>query len=199
MSKNILKTKFIVISLIYLFLSVNTSLAQDSSSSDQLNSTYFVSLNYGTQMSGIKEEDFVSSNYSPLFNITAGKWFTSYLALQAGYKGFYFNYISDDVKHHYNYFYGEVVVNLNNAIQPDRYNKNWNLLLHAGAGYFYNHFYGKPNICANVGIQNTYKIADKFHVILDVSAIMGWDIYQGDEDILPGVTVGVSYYFHLFP
>jgi hypothetical protein len=146
-------------------------------------------------MSGIKDEDFVSSNYTPLFNIAAGKWFLPYLAFQFGYKGFYFNYIGDNIKHHYNFFYGEAVINLNNVIQPAGINRSWNLLFHGGPGYFYNHVYGKPNVCLNIGIKNSYRITNQFHADLDISSIIGWDIYQGDEDILPGVTIGVIYYF----
>lgn len=197
MNKNIFKTKYIVICLVLVFLTVSNHLAQDSPSSAQLKPVYFVSLNFGYQMSGIKDEDFVSSNYSPLFNLTAGKWFTEYLALQIGYKGFYFNAIADEVKHHYNYFYGELVVNFNNIVHPSRINKNWNLLLHGGPGYFYNHTYRKSNLCLNIGFQNSFQITDQIQMNLDIASIIGWDIYQGDEDILPGITVGVVYIFDI--
>jgi len=155
----------------------------------------FVSLNYGYQMSGIKDEDFVCSNYSPLFNMAIGKWFLPYLALQIGYKGFYFNYIGDDTKHHYNYYYAEAVVNLNNVVQPKRINKSWSLLPHAGAGYFYNHVYGRPNLCANIGLRNNYQLTNQLQATLDFTSIIGWDIYQGNEDILPGIAVGITCVF----
>lgn len=29
----------------------------------------------------------------------------------------------------------------------------------------------------------------------DIAAIIGWDIYQVDEDILPGITIGLTYNF----
>jgi len=188
------KTHLIII-LFLSFLPAAKSQVQDSSSLIDSEQSWYVSFNGGLQMSGIKDEDFVSSNYSPLFNITVCKWFLPHLALQIGYKGFYFNYISDGIKHHYNYFYGEAVLNLNNALQPERINKNWSLLLHAGAGYFYNHVYGKANLCANIGLQNNYRLTNQFQAALDISSIIGWDIYQGDEDILPGMTVGLVYSF----
>ncbi|MBK9285077.1 MAG: hypothetical protein IPM51_12290 [Sphingobacteriaceae bacterium] len=158
-----LKKNCLIISLILLFLSVNKSQAQDSSNMIEAEQTWFIGINAGMQMSGYKSEDFISSNYSPLFNFTAGKWFSPLLALQIGYKGFYFYSISDDLKHHYNFLYGEAVLNLNNAIDPERSNKDWSLLLHTGVGYFYNHSYGKPNTCVNIGFQNTYQIANQFH------------------------------------
>ena len=193
-----LQKKYLLISLILLFLTAAKTQAQNSANMIESGLSYFASLNYGYQMSGIKDEDFVSSNYTPLFNISAGKWLAPYLALQIGYKGFYFNYIGDEIKHHYNYFYGEAIVNFNNIVHPKRLNKKWSLLLHGGAGYFYNHVYGKPNICANIGVQNSYQLTNRFHATLDISSIMGWDIYQGNEDILPGITVGVTYFFKMY-
>ena len=170
--------------------------SQEPRSSDSVTKLKrFVTINCGCQMSGIKSEDFVSSNYTPLFNAVAGKWLRPYIALQIGYKGFYFNYIADDVKHYYTYCYGEAVLDLNEAIFPEKINKHWSLLLHAGPGYFYNHHYGKPNLCANVGVQNTCRLNSRLQINFDVSSIMGWDIYQGNDDILPGITFGMSYNF----
>jgi|GEM_PF-2126902 len=184
--------------LIYTILTIliNTeAYSQNLSTIDAHAPTYFISLNYGIQMSGIKDEDFVSSNYSPLFNITAGKWFTQLFSIQIGYKGFYFNAIADDFKHHYNYFYAEAIINLNNFVDSDRENRIWNLLLHAGPGYFYNHLYERASLHFNIGIQNTFQLSDHFHASIDIASIVGWDIYQGDEDILPGITIGLTYNF----
>ncbi len=154
---------------------------------------WFVSSSFGYQMSGIKSEDFISSNYSPLLNVTAGKWFTPSLALQTGYKGFYFNTISDNQKHHYSFFYGEAVINVNSFFKKYKPNQIWCLYLHAGPGFFYNYFYSKPNICANLGVQNTFRLTSQLYANFDIAAIVGWDIYQGDEDILPGILVGLKY------
>jgi len=92
--------RYLSISLILLLFIVPNSQGQNKSNQNEAENSWFVSANYGYQMSGIKNEDFVSSNYTPLFNFTLGKWFSSYLALQIGFKGFYFNYIEDDIKHH---------------------------------------------------------------------------------------------------
>lgn len=180
------------------FTIVTKSYAQNSSDLEELETNGFVSVKFGTQMSGIKDEDFVSTNYSPFFNITTGKWLTTYLALQIGYKGFYFNSIADVYKHYYNYIYGETVINVNNVLFPKRVNKKWSMLLHGGGGYFYNNFYGKGNICGNVGLQNNYNLSKRFDINIDISSIIGWDIYQGNLDILQGVTVGVTYFLNIY-
>lgn len=189
--------KSVIISIFLTFLVISKSNAQNSNETEKLENRYFISLNFGSQMSGIKDEDFISSNYSPLFNFTAGKWFTPYLAFQIGYKGFYFYTIADEIKHHYNYLYGEAVINFNNFISPNRRNRNWNILLHGGPGYFNNHVYRRASIHMNLGIQNTFQLTNQIHASVDIASIVGWDIYQGNKDILPGVIFGVTYLFFI--
>jgi hypothetical protein len=154
-----------------------------------------ITLRVGAQMSGIKNEDFVAANFSPLLNISFGKWFSPVLALQIGYKGWYFNTIADEKKHNYGYYYGEAVLNANRLSRHYRESCKWSLYLHCGSGYFYNYDYNRPNICADMGITNNYRLTDHLQACLDVSAIAGWDIYQGDADILPGLSVGIAYLF----
>lgn len=192
-SRNLRTLIFIVL----LFFMANISIAQsaDTVSSKSLPLTWYVSIAGGTQMSGIKDEDFINSNIAPLIVVTAGKWFTPYLALQIGYKGSYFNSIADDIHHHYGYYYGEMIWSVNQLIKPSSALPKWRLNFHGGGGYFYNYLYQHSSICANLGLQNSFKIIKNLYASLDVAAIMGWDIYQGDEDILPGISIGVSYEF----
>ena len=154
---------------------------------------WFISADIGVQMSGIKSEDFINSNYSPLINIHAGKWLTPSFALQMGYKGWYFNTISDSIKHFYTFIYGEVIINPITLISKNKKPRTWSLFLHIGSGYFYNNEYNQPNICANFGITNNIRIIKNLLINIDISSIVGWDIYQGDADILPGLTVGITY------
>jgi hypothetical protein len=156
----------------------------------------YISLAAGAQMSGIKNEDFISHNIAPLMTVSAGKWFTPLLALQLGYRGNYYNTISDDKKHYYNYFFGETVFSLNKLVNPKKQLSKFGILFHAGSGYFYNHDYDRPNICAHFGLSADYKLTEWLSTFINLSAIMGWDIYQGDEDILPGVLFGLSYQIH---
>ena len=165
----------------------------DPTTSESSRLHWFLTGAGGIQMSGIKNEDFISSNIAPLVDISTGKWFTPYLALQIGYRGYYFNTIADSNRHHYGFYYGEVVIDLNRLIKPTPTPGMWSLHLHAGSGYFYNYHYRQPNICASFGLVNNLRLTKHLHVFLDLSAIFGWDIYQGDEDILPGVTVGLTY------
>ncbi|MCD4832948.1 MAG: hypothetical protein K8R31_04070 [Bacteroidales bacterium] len=162
----------------------------------QYNKKWFISSAYGVQISGIKSEDFISSNVTPSFLLSVGTWFTPEIALQIAYKGFYFHTISDNDKHYYNFIYGDVLLNLNRIFNfANSIEGRWSIIIHPGAGYFYNNYYNRPNVCGNIGITNSVRITEKIDLFIDVSAIIGWDIYQGDEDILPSCIFGVSYSF----
>lgn len=183
---------------IFFFLLSITALSQNETNSDSLNDQkkWFVSAAYGVQMSGIKDEDFISKNTAPSVLLNAGLWFTPDIALQIGYKGSYFNTISDDDKHPYYFIFGEVLLNINELISGAKENKNkWSLIIHPGAGYFYSKYYDRPNVCGNIGIMNNMKIMNHLDIFVDVSFIVGWDIYQGDEDILPTAVLGLTYSF----
>ena len=185
-------SRFILAAFVFLNLSVAAQNSEEPGNSAK--KQWFLSSTVGMQMSGIKAEDFISSNYTQAFSLSAGVWFTNELALQLSYKGFYFNTISDEVKHHYNFIYGELVFNLNEMLNGSAiWDKKWSLLLHPGAGIFYNKHYDRPNICANMGLMVSYKISAKFDVLFDASAIFGYDIYQGDDDILPSLGLGLKY------
>ena len=182
--------------LILFILSCSIVFSQETSTltNIQFKKRWFASAAFGTQMSGIKSEDFIGHNFVPSFSFSIGTWFTPEIALQISYKGLYFNTISDDFKHHYNFFFGEVLLNINEFLNGTRLNdKRWNAIFHPGAGIFYNKHYNRPNICANLGLMNTYGISKRFDLFLDVSAVFGYDIYQGDDDILPSIGVGLTY------
>ncbi len=190
--------KFIFLLIIFNLLA-RISYAQNcfSQYTQTSNNSWYVSAGIGIQISGIKSEDFISSNVAPSIGLALGKWINPQIGLQLGYKGPYFYTISDKDKHHYSFTYGEVLLNLHNSFTKHRTNRSkWNAIMHTGAGYFYNGYYDEPNICGIIGLANTYKISSHFDIVMDVSAIMGWDIYQGDEDILPSLNLGLIYSFH---
>lgn len=182
----------ILIRILIISISIN-SICFSLGKEPPLFKTWDFSAGIGSQMSGIKPEDFVRSNYSPLLSISGAKWINTIFALQLGIKGVYFNAISDNDKHYYSFIYSEVIINTNSLINKFDSNRIWNLNIHGGPGFFYNFYYGKPNLCGNLGIQNSIRINHKLEVYLDISSIVGFDIYQGDEDILPGLLLGLTF------
>ena len=144
-------------------------------------------------MSGIKGEDFVFTNYSPFFSASMGYWFAPTIALQLGYKGNYYYLITDNKKHYYSFYFGEATIDLRKLFLDSPYPHNAGLMLHLGAGNLYSYDYKRPNICATFGVTGSTNITSRMAIILQVASIIGWDIYQGDEDILPNLSFGVMY------
>jgi len=156
---------------------------------------WYIRANFGIQISGIKSEDFLASNLSPLVNVSAGKWISPAIALEAGYQGWYFNTIVDSIKHYYTFLFGEVIFNMNNLISKPKDQRVWYLLIHLGSGFFYNNHYNHPNICGTLRVKNAIRLNDFLRLNIDFGAIVGWDIYGGDGDILPSTSAGLTYTF----
>jgi len=191
--KKIFKYKGLII-LLFVFISVIKSQQLGSTLLSPSPKQWFVSAAWGGQISGIKNEDFIISNLSPSIKLNTGLWFTPEIAVQLGYKGYYFNYIGDSEKHFYNFYYGEALFNINEFFNSSLINNSkWFFIIHSGAGYFYNKYYNRPNVCGNLGLMSLKRIKNYLSIFVDVSAILGWDIYQGNDDILPSCVVGVTY------
>lgn len=154
---------------------------------------WFSSFDLGLQMSGIKSEDFVYSNYSPVYRISLGRGFSTNFAVQVGYQGKYFLAISDDLKYEYSFFFIEGMANLTELIFNSNELRKYNLWFHTGPGYFYHKIYNRSNLHWNLGCSNTFDLSKKIGLKLDVSAIIGWDIYQGNNDILPNISMGILF------
>jgi|GEM_PF-2997603 len=145
----------------------------------------FFNLSVGVQMSGIKNEDFVLNNYSPKIDLSVMKSITQGFGLQVGYQGYYFNTIANTDKRRYTYISGSLVTCV---VQRA---KKFDVSLLTGSGLFMNHYYKRPSICADMGVVSSFVLANQ-HFNSKISAIMGWDIYQGNADILPSLTLGYS-------
>ncbi len=188
--------KYIISTFLLLFTFTSDIMLAQSSGGVNIDKkkTTFVDLYLGTQVSGIRKEDYVASNFAPFFQFSIGNWFTPYLALAVSYQGPYFNYIGDNVKHNYLYIDGAAIFDVNRLIDKE-YNGLWSISLVGGSGYFHNYVYGRPNICATAGIIAELKLKNNFSLKCKLSNIMGWDIYQGDEDILTSISIGGSMRF----
>jgi hypothetical protein len=181
-----------------LFLIINTSLlyGQLNIENTKFEKNWFIGIDYGIQMSGIKSEDFIRSNYSHLIRVVGGKWFNTKVGFQVGYQGEYFNTIADNDKHFYNFYFIEGVLNVKNILFSNRKNNSfYDLIFHGGLGLFENKYYGNSTIHFILGATNNFTITNSVKFKIDVGAIVGWDIYQGDNDILPSLSTGLVYLF----
>lgn len=190
--KALLNNNLLLKSTLLLYFFSNIQYGQSHAVSNDI--VWFISTGYGAQISGIKSEDFISSNVSPVTSLNIGRWFSKEIALSIGYRGVYFRTIADKEKHYYNYFNGRVFLNLNEIFKIKQiFINKLDFRLIAGTGYFNNNYYQRPNICSEVGIHLNYSISEKISLYSETSAVIGWDIYQGDEDILPGILFGINY------
>ncbi len=166
------------------------------SQNDNKKNSWFLSIDYGVQMSGIKSEDFISSNYSPVYRLSSGKWLNKYIGVQVGYQGRYFNTIENSDKRFYNFYYVEGILDIKNILKmSNTKNKVHELIFHGGLGYFQNQYYENSSIHSVLGASNNFFLTNKINLKIDISAILGWDIYQGNQDILPNSSVGLIYRF----
>ena len=63
-------------------------------------SKWFIITELGSQISGIKNEDFIKSNISPLFLFEIGKEINDVSSVKIGYRGPYYNLIIDNKKYY---------------------------------------------------------------------------------------------------
>ncbi len=166
-----------------------------NSSRNTINKKWFLNVDLGIQMSGIKSEDFVDSNYSSLQRISAGKWLNHTFGVRVGYQGRYFNTIDHFRRRYYDFYFVEGLIDIRNLFSKVKKERTYKLIGHIGGGYFFNHDYDRANIYSFLGLINSVSVSKNFNLTLDISAIAGWDIYQGDSDILPGLSLGVVYLF----
>jgi hypothetical protein len=187
------KKVFICIIVLVLAVNIEKPLLGQTADSIKINryEKYYLDVYFGAQVSGIRKEDYIASNFSPYIQLSVGKWLTPYLALDLSYQGTYFNFIGDNFKHKYFYMGGNTNLNINRFFTESS-TSLWNINVFAGCGGLYNYFYKKTNFCMNAGLVNEIKIKNGMSLKFKVSAIMGWNIYQEDKDILPNIAVGFS-------
>ncbi len=185
------KKKLIVIFILAFAMSPENVLfgqSPDSSKADT-KGKYYIDLYFGVQVSGIRKEDYVPSNYTPYIQMSVGKWFVPSLALALNYQGPYFNFIGDDFRHNYLYLGADALLNLNSLFAVSNADL-WNMNVFAGPGVLFNNFYSKTNFCLNVGVINDFKIKKDWSLKFKIAAIIGHSIYQEDIDILPNISLG---------
>lgn len=186
--------------LVFFLATALTSItsAQNTSITSTITSTYkrgafFLDAYIGTQVSGIRKEDYVSSNFAPYFQVSIGKVITQNISLNINFQGPYFNFIGDNNKHSYQFLGSDLIVCMNRLFNT-KYSGNWYLYLFAGPGILFNNYLNKTNLCFNGGLINEYRYKS-IGIKLKISAIGGYKIYQHDKDALTNISIGISKYF----
>lgn len=180
--------------LIITILTSNVIVAQDTKPLITPNKkSFFIEGYIGTQVSGIRKEDYVKTNFSPYIQISAGKILSQSISVNINFQGPYFNYIGDNHNHNYQFFGSELIISLSSLVNH-KYNGPWKIYLFTGPGVLFNNYLNKTNLCLSGGIINEYKI-NTFSLKIKISAIGGFKIYQHDKDILTNLSLGLCKYF----
>lgn len=188
-----MKSIVIYLSSFLLFWSVSSS-AQSSkySFTDKLYKEKFISISLGAQISGIKKEDFIRDNVSPSFSLSSGIWIRPGIGVSLSYKGPYFYTIADKVRHNYSYFFCQTLINLDDCCTSINFTgSKLNIIPHCGYGIFYNAHYEGVQVNGNIGLMLCRQLRNNIQIYIDFSSVLGWDIYQGNEDILPSAAFGL--------
>ena len=179
---------------IFLVFLLTAFASEIKSQNVYISDTLYFNISTGIQMSGIKKEDFVMHNYAPYVSAGIGRKFSSEIAVEFGYDGFYFNTIANDDRREYSFLFGKVRLDLMKILSISNFGQV-GLSGYLGSGYFYNHYYQRPNVCATFGLMYNNLFLGKWQISCGLSSILGWDIYQNNEDILPRMEVGLTYKF----
>ncbi len=174
--------------LIFFFLILTNQLQSQTRESRQ---PLFLDFYFGGQVSGIRKEDYIKSNFSPYLHLSAGKGINQKFSIRFGYQGPYFNFIGDDVKHKYYFLNSEIYYRFLSIFKKSG-SKLISFEVLLGSGYLHNYHYNKSNFCINAGGVSSFKLSKTLALRLKGSAIFGWKIYQDDKDALPNFSIGLS-------
>jgi len=135
-------------------------------------------------------------------NIGAGKWFTPVFGLKAKmnwengiglFRNNHANWLApmnqpgvNMDKGGYIDLYGDVMLNLHNLFGEYRPDRTWNVILHPRAGAIYNFGATDGSPLLGLGIQNSYRLNEKWDVYLDMAYNMT------SSAVVPGAYTGVG-------
>ena len=143
-------------------------------------------------MSGIKKVDFVYDNLSPSLSMSTGIWISREIGVSLSYKGHYFYTIADNARHNYSYFFLQTLINVSEYFRELHVLRSeFDLIPHFGYGIFYNAHYEGFQVNGNIGFILSHELGKSSQIYIDLSSVVGWDIYQGNEDILPSAAIGL--------
>ena len=132
-------------------------------------------------------------------DVAAGKWFTPQTGMRLKFNWengirlfendhanwlapFYEPGVNMD-KGGYGAMYGDYLLNLHNICGTYRPDRTWNLILYPRIGVNYNFGVGKGAILAGVGLLNTYRLSDRWHLYFDAAYIMTGSGFVGSEEV----------------
>jgi hypothetical protein len=151
----------------------------------------FIESDFGIQISGIRKEDYVKSNLAPSLSLSVGKKLNEIVSIKFGYSGFYFKTIANKDKRSYNYYNINFEHLFYDSKKGNESNSSFRLAFQLGGGLFENKYYDRFNFCGQLGLIGFQSISSNTQVVMRFNALLGWDLYQGDEDIINSIVIGL--------
>ena len=183
-----LKYRWIIIFLAFLFSSFD--MIAQSKGETKLLTNVFIQVRGGGQFSGARKVDLIKSNFTEVSSLGLGKVISPYFKILIGIEGRRFLYINDNFDHEYIYLYGSNIIKL---AKYESFFSDFELTV--GSGLFMNYFYRRPNICAHLGLAYTKEVSHSVSFSIGMKSVVGWDLYQGDDDIINSMNISVRKYF----
>jgi len=153
----------------------------------------FLFFGVGPQVSGIRKEDYVYSNVSPKLRLVYGKRVNEKFDVALGFEGMYFKMILNQDKRYYNYW--------NLLLSQEIYaielgaEKKIKFKLSTGGGLLNNIYFNQLGFVGEIGVNLEIVSFNNNRIVIYPNSIMGWDLYQGDNDIINGILLGYSIEF----
>ena len=176
-----MKFKEIILLLIFVLIC-------DFSSSQTSKKFLFTSISVGTHMSGIKKQDFIHSNFSPLYSCILGVKLKNEIEIITTYRGYNFKYINDSANHNFHFLSFSAKTTLS-KITSSSLSLHEKINFSIGGGILKNNFADKYNLCLDIASFYKFLELEKFDISLILNSIVGWKIYQHNEDILNGISI----------
>lgn len=181
---------------------------ENSVATNSFGSNWFVGANAGVNLyNGVfTNGESMFKHVSPALNIYVGKWHTPGFGWRVGYNGLNIQTYEDLDHAMFMNFHADMMFNLSNLIYGYREDRIWNLIPYLGVGWAghkkYDLIGGDENISgsisANYGIMNTFRVAKRWALNLELSGFFFRNGFSGiagssGHDMMWAATVGVTY------
>ena len=135
-------------------------------------------LSLGAGVNSVIEKGYGLGNFALATDVNLGKWFTPTIGARAGWHGIQSTSKGGDFnKAPFHYIHGDLLWNLSNALGGYKETRVWNLIPYASAGMtLIKHHNLKSldqEIAAGVGLLNSFRLAERVNLNLDLGLIAG--------------------------
>ena len=175
-------------------------------------SNWFVGVNGGVNLYNgvVTNGESPFKHISPALNVYVGKWHTPGFGWRLGYNGLNIQPFEDADHAMLMNFHFDALFNISNLIWGYKEERIWNVIPYVGVGWAGRHGFNWDNensmggkdfagtLSANYGIMNTFRIAKRWALNLELSGFFFRNGFSGvagrsGHDMMWAATVGVTY------